>query len=424
MRRFLPLWIGQLLSQIGSGLTTFGLGVWVYQETGSVTRFALIALFSTFPGIVAAPFAGLVVDRFSKRAVLCCTNLGSGAVVAAIAALLARGALSPWHLYLLLGVSSVLQAVHWPALIASSTALVEPALLSRTSGMIQLGDAASRIAAPSLAGLLLASLHLWGLLLVDMASFAVGALSVLLTPGLPAAPQAPPEAGKASPLAGLGEGWRFLRGEAGLLALLVAFAGFNFIDGVVQVLLTPLVLSFSSPSALGVVVSCAGLGILAGSLTASLLPAPRERVRWILGLSLAQAAILAVGGLRPSLALVGAAVVGYASCSPLVNAFSQSLWQERAPLEIQGRVFALRRMVAWSTLPLAYGLAGPLADHVLEPWFAPGGLLASLVGSWFGTGKGRGIAFLFSALGLLAAAGQLVAARYRPLRDLDLPPAA
>ncbi len=419
MKRFLPLWIGQVISALGSGLTGFGLGVWVYQATGSVSRFAFITLCSVLPGILLAPVAGVLIDRFDRRLVLAVSNLGSAVIVGSIALLLLTGRFEVWHLYGLLSVQSLFQALHLPGLMALTSALVGREQVGRASGMIELGDALARILAPSLAGVLLSSLGLESLLALDFASFLIGAAALVFVA---------PAAGRVAETAGriqrgvfqeAREGWRFLAGQPGLLSLLGFFAAFNLVGGFIQVLLTPLVLSFAPPAAVGLVVSSAGVGILLGSLLASSWKGPQRRTRWILNLSLFQSLILMLGGARPSVLLIGAAVVAYAFCAPLVNSMSQSIWLLRTPREIQGRVFSLRRMAAWSTLPLAYGLAGPLADRVFEPLMRQGGALAPWLGGLIGSGPGRGIALFFVLLGLWSSVVLFLAYGYRPLRELD-----
>jgi DHA3 family macrolide efflux protein-like MFS transporter len=86
---------------------------------------------------------------------------------------------------------------------------------------------------------------------------------------------------------------------------------------------------------------------------------------------------------------------------------------------VQGRAFAIRRLVAWSTLPLAYVVAGPLADRVFEPWMAAQGPLVGVFGGLLGTGPGRGIALLFVVLGLLTVLAVIAGVLYQPLRDLE-----
>jgi DHA3 family macrolide efflux protein-like MFS transporter len=108
---------------------------------------------------------------------------------------------------------------------------------------------------------------------------------------------------------------------------------------------------------------------------------------------------------------------------PVINASSQAIWQTKTSPEIQGRVFAIRHVIAWSSIPLAYLTAGPLADRLLEPLLAVDGPLAETIGRVTGPGPGRGIGLLFVLLGvvnLLAAAGGALYPRLR-LVERELP---
>ncbi|HLE83187.1 MAG TPA: hypothetical protein VJG13_02500, partial [Thermoanaerobaculia bacterium] len=86
-RAFTVVWAGQLVSLVGSGLTRFALGIWVYQATGSVTLFTLIALFSRLPGLVVAPFAGALVDRWDRRWTMLGAGTGAGLLTGGLALL-------------------------------------------------------------------------------------------------------------------------------------------------------------------------------------------------------------------------------------------------------------------------------------------------------------------------------------------------
>src|SRR5262249_12049176 len=99
MRTFVMIWFGQLVSIIGSGLTAFALGIWVYQRTGSVTKFALIALCASLPNIVMLPLAGAIVDRWDRRRTLILSNVGAGLSTLCLALLLFTDAISIAHIY-------------------------------------------------------------------------------------------------------------------------------------------------------------------------------------------------------------------------------------------------------------------------------------------------------------------------------------
>ena len=75
---FVVVWLGQLVSLVGSGLTSFALGLWVYERTGSVTLFALISLFAVLPGVVLSPLTGVLADRWDRRWVMVLSDTGAG----------------------------------------------------------------------------------------------------------------------------------------------------------------------------------------------------------------------------------------------------------------------------------------------------------------------------------------------------------
>ena len=421
MRAFLILWLGQVVSQLGSGLTNFALGVWVYQRTGSVTKFALILFFASLPGLLLSPIAGALVDRWNRRRVLILSNCLAAVMSAALLILLwdeARNLLAIWHIYVLVAIFSVATALQWPAFSASITLLVARQHFGRASGLSQMGMAIAQIASPFLGALLLQSVRMRGVLLIDLASFGFAFLTLLMVSIRE--PERVQEAGSSRSL--LREstvGWTYLRERPGLLALLILFAGTNFSLGILQSLLTPLVLSFASSRALGTVLSVAGLGMLAGTLVMGVWGGPRRRVNGIFAGLLMQALVLLAGGWSRSLVLVGAAAFVFLFAMPIINGCSQAIWQIKVPAALQGRVFAVRRMVALSSLPVAYFLAGPLADRVFEPMFAPGGLLTGSVGALIGVGPGRGIGFLFVLLGLLVVAGLFFGWSYQRLRLVE-----
>jgi MFS family permease len=421
MRAFLVVSLGQTVSLLGTSLTTFALGVWVYLRTGSVTKFALIAFFTTLPSLLLSPVAGALVDRWDRRRTLMlCDGLG----VLTSAALLAlfwdesRSSLALWHIYGLMVLASCATALQAPALDAATPLLVAKQHYGRASGLSQLGGAIAQIAAPLLGALLLQSVKMRGILLADVLSFGCS-LATLLAVTFRSPAGQPDSAARRSLWEEAAFGWTYLLQRRGLLALLFLFAAGNFDVGMLQALLPPLILSFASATALGSVLSVAGLGMLVGTLVMGLWGGPRRRVYGIFAGMIVECLVLLVGGCRPSLPLVAAAAFLYLFLSPIVVGCSQAIWQSKVPLALQGRVFAVRRMVAQLSAPVAYLLAGPLADRVFEPLLAPGGALAGSVGAVVGVGKGRGIGFLFAVLGVLTLAALGFLFTYPALRRVE-----
>lgn len=419
MTTFAVIWAGQVISSLGSYLTGFALGVWIYQQTGSATLFALISLATTVPGILLSPFAGALVDRWDRRWAMIVSDGGAAVATLALALLIWSGHLALWHIYVLMTIISGFSALSWPAFTAAITMMVPSRHLGRASGMTTMGDAGAQILSPLIAGALVVSLGRQGVVLIDFVSylFAIAALLVIRIPRPPATTEK--TAAESSLWSEARLGWSFIRERPGLLSLLLLLAVTNVGTGLVQVLLAPMVLSFASADVLGRVLTVAGFGVLAGGLTMSVWGGPKRRVAGILGFLLLQGLILPVGGLRQSVLLISAGAVVYMFALPMLNGASQALWQSKVAPDLQGRVFAVRRMVAWSTLPLAYIIAGPLADKVFEPLMAAGGPLAGSIGQLIGTGKGRGIALMFIVIGTLIVLTVAAASRLPRLMRLE-----
>ncbi|MEG3960426.1 MFS transporter [Microcoleus sp. herbarium2] len=413
------IWFGQMVSLLGSGLTGFAFGVWVYQRTGSVTQFALIALSTTLPAIVISPIAGALVDRWNLRWTMVLSDCGAGLSSLFLALMLLAGRLEVWHIYLAMSVSSTCNAFQWPAYSAATTLLVPKEHLGRASGLVQLGQSVGQLISPVLAGILILTIQIQGIILLDFATFLF-ALVTLLTARFPQTKtEADGELGKRSLLQEATYGWIFIRSRPGLLGLLIFLALSNFLMGVIEVLATPLVLSFASPTVLGTVLSIGGSGMLVGSVVMTTWGGPLRLINSVFGFMVLSGLCVIVAGLRPSAELFALATFFFCLGLPIINGSIQVIFQRKVALDVQGRVFALMRMIAGSSLPLAYVVAGPLADRVFEPLMTTGGLLAGSMGQLIGVGRGRGIGLMFITLGALTILVTVVAYQYPRLRLLE-----
>lgn len=420
MRVFLLVWFGQLVSLIGSGLTSFALGVWVYQRTGSVTQFSLILLFAMLPSVLFSPVAGAMVDRWNRRWCMILSDSGAGLTTVAIALLLATGSLEIWHLYVAVGLSSVCKAFQLPAYTASTSLLVPKEHLARASGMVQSGQACAQLISPLLAGVLIGVVQLQGVILIDFVTFIFAVTTLLLVHFPNAKNTAGSEDEKSSLWCEAIEGWAYIAVRPGLLMLLILFAMDNFVTGLVEVLLTPLVLSFDSVSVLGTIQSLGGAGMLLGSLTMSIWGGrPKRLIRGIFTFDILAHLCILTLGLRASFALFALANFLFFFSIPFVNGYCDAILLRKVPPNIQGRVFATLNMICWSCIPLAYLVAGPLAERIFEPLMATDGLLAGSVGQLIGVGSGRGISLLFITMEIPVLLVTVAAYRYPRLRLVE-----
>jgi MFS family permease len=416
MRTFFVVWIGQLISVVGSNLTGFGLAIWMYLETDSVTLLALIMLATTLPGIVIGPLAGAFVDRLDRRKVMLIGDSSAGTATLVVVLLLLTDQLELWHIYLMATIVSVANSFQEPAYTASVPLLVPKKHLGRANGLVQMGQAMGALVAPILAGVLVAATGLWGVLLADVATFAV-AVSTLALVRFPR-PEAAPS--RSERLWGqVAEGWRWLRTRGGLFGFLLVAAGINFLLGFMNVLYIPLFLSFTNEVVLGTALTVLGAGMLVGSLVMGVWGGPKRRVRGMLAGIVVGGLLVAAMGFDDSVFLVTAAAFVLMVTVAVVNGTSQVLWQVKVPPELQGRTFSVRRMLAQMAIPVSYLSAGPLADGVFEPLLAAGGGLAGSVGSVIGTGPGRGIGFMFVLMGLGTVLLAVLAYLIPSIRNLE-----
>ena len=419
LQTFFIIWIGQIISVLGSGLTSFGLGIWVYQHTSSVTKFAITVLCIALPSLLISPFAGAFVDRKNRRTVMIFCDIGSSICTLAAISFYLTGLLQLWNICVITAVTSILNVVRNLAFTTLVTQLVPKEYFGQASGMMQMGPATAQIFSPLLAGLLLGTIQIKGVLVIDLLTFGFSLLTLLLVsvPNL-----TPPSEGavrRGSLLADAVSGWTFIAARPGLLNLLIFFAVFNFNLGFSVVLFTPLLLSIAPVEVVGIVGSVAGSGLLLGSILMGIWGGPKRRIYGILGFGLLVALGLILAGIRPSAPLIAAANFVILFAAPIVNGCSQAIWQSKTPPEIQGRVFALRMMIAWSITPLAYLAAGPLSDKVFEPLLSDRGFLAGSIGQIIGVGKGRGIGLLFIIVGVLAAIVAIAGFLSRRLRLME-----
>jgi DHA3 family macrolide efflux protein-like MFS transporter len=309
---------------------------------------------------------------------------------------------------------------------ASTTLLVPKEHLGRASGMVQAVDAVAMLAAPAIAGALYGRVGLGTLVIADAASYLIAILIMIFLVRVPAPPRsAESRRASGSLWSDMRVGWTFIAARPGLLGLLLFFTVDNFLSTMLMPLLQPMILDAWSPEIFGLVSSIMGLGMLAGTLTMSAWGGPRRRMYGLLGTGALSGLALSLVGLRPSIPLIASAVFAYSFLMPTMAGCSQAIWQVKVPPDLQGRVFSVRRTIAWSCTPVAFVVAGPLADRVFRPLLADGGPLASSVGALLGGGPGRGIGLQIIVLGVLTAGASVLAMFVRRIRrvELDLPDA-
>ena len=409
-RYFLLIWSGQLISTFGTALTGFVLGIWVYQDTGSVSKFSFVLLSSSLPGVISSPFIGSLIDRHDRRKMLMASNLGALLCIATLA-ILFMGQPSIWSIYILVAMASVFRTAQWPTFSALTAYLVPRERLGNANGLVEFGRSASLVTAPMLGGVLLETVGVGPVMMLDVASYCFALLVLAL---LPFTNVVQSSKSRRRTLAGEAwEGFLYIKRKSGLLVLLLLFATLNLITGVLQVILTPFVLGLASTETLGLVAGISSGGMVIGGLIMAAWGGPKSKIRGILVIMSFQGLGLIFVGLAPLVVVVTVAMVLFMVCIPLVNGCSQTIWQTAVEAEYHGRIFSIRRTIATMTFPVAYVIGGPLADFFagIPAWNLPWAAAAPEAS--------QGLGLLFSLLGFLVVLNALSGFRYRPLTQLD-----
>jgi DHA3 family macrolide efflux protein-like MFS transporter len=421
MRTFLLIWAGQLFSILGSGLTSFALGVWIYEQTGQATTFALVALFASLPSLLILPLAGSLADRWNRRLILILADSGAAIGTVAMVLLLWFGELQIWHIYIVVTFSSVFSAFQEPAYMASVTMLVPKMQFARANGLIQMGQAVGSIVTPILAGVLYVAIGLRGIVLIDLTSFFLAVTPLLIVRIPQPRISAAHETRKRNVMSDFAFGWNYIRTREGLLGLLLYYAMVNFSLNFSGVLNGPMILAAHSATVLGSVQTATGVGLLAGGLLMSAWGGPKKgKIPAVIGFITLAMIGLIIAGLRkqPVFPIIGYFLLMF--CIPMASGMSMAVWQSKVASDMQGRVFSVRAMLSRSMMPLAFLSAGPLADYLFEPLMKDGGVLArTFLGTVLGTGPGRGIGLILVLAGITGIIVSIYAYLNPRIRNLE-----
>jgi MFS family permease len=421
MRIFVIIWIGQVLSLLGTAISNFGLTLWAWEETGQATALAMVGFFFMVPMVALNPVVGVLIDRYNRKLMMLISDLSAALVTLMILLLHQAGLLQIWHLYVAALVAGTGQAFQWPAYSAAITLMLDKKHYTRANSMLEMAGMASGVFAPMLAGALIGPLGLTGLLVLDLVSagFAIGALLFVSIPS-PRPSEAGHEAGQSFWKEAL-YGFRFILERPSLLGLQLIFMMGNLFHTIPISIFAPMILARTGNNELifGSVQSAGAIGGLVGGLTLSAWGGFRRRVHGVL------LGWIAVGigtmGLGFSQALPWWVGFGFAMtfCTPLINASNQAIWQAKVAPDVQGRVFAARRLIAWLVTPLSRLVAGPLADQVFEPAMQENGALAMTFDGLVGRGEGAGLGLIFVLFGALTGLAGLSGYAFPAVRHAE-----
>lgn len=419
MRTFLILWVTQAFSGLGSAMTSYALIIWSYTQEGKALTTALLAVSSYAPYVICSIFAGALSDRWDKRRTMLVCDLLAALTTVCTLVLLKLEMLEVWHLYILNAVNGLMNTVQQPASEVATTALLPREHYQKVGGLNQLSGSLNGILTPVLAMAIIGFAGLDGVFIFDLVTFAVAFLVLLLLIRIPEMD------GAAKQKEAFGDairaGIEFLKQKRGILSLILFLAAINLVASMYNAALPAMLLSREGGGeiAMGVLNTFTAVTTLIGSLFASLLPAPRSRVRmiaWTLLISMSTENFFLAFGRSLPVWCIGAFLGWFVI--PIMNTNLGAVMRLNIPQEIQGRVYAARNSLQFFTIPLGYMLGGAAVDYVFEPLMAmqkEGSLLTRL----FGMGKGSGAACFFAVLGVIGVMVCITFRRNKHLRAMQ-----
>jgi len=415
--KFLLIWFGQFISMIGSGLTIFALGVFVYQRTHAVSSYTSILLCVFLPPFILRPFGGILADRHDRRLMMLIGDLGATLGLLFIFFMMLKGNIQLWQIYLGIAISSIFSAFQDPAYKASVTDLLSEAQYAKASGLVQLASSAQHLISPFLAGILLTIIDIKFIFMIDISTFLIASAIIIWirkTLGITKT-----EKPKQNFIADFKEGITEFSKNKGVIWLVGIIMIVLFFVGLLQALFLPMLLSLTGPKIAGITQSVSASGMLIGSLFIGLFGSKNKHVK-ILSISLFLAGLF-FANLGLSTSIIFIIIVGFMffAVLPFVNTSIEVLIRINIDNKKQGRVWSIISTITYLGSVVAFVVAGFLADKVFNPLLEVNGKLAGTVGSIIGAGEGRGIGLMLIISGIMISFISISILKNKFIRNLE-----
>lgn len=399
LQGFTFLWLTQTLSGLGSSMTSFSLILRIYGQEGSAMSAALLSVCSYVPYVLVSVFAGAISDKWNKKVTMLVCDAFAAVSTVITLILLMTGNLRVWHLYLLNAVNGLMNSVQQPASDVAVSLLIPQKYYQQAAGMRVFSNSVINILTPAAASAVMSAFGINAVFAVDLATFFIAFISLLFFIRIPEK-QSEHRSGE-SVTALAKEVFAFFKDNKGIFGLIMFLAAINLTASVCNAALPALIIPKASDTAYAIFSSVQGIAMLVGSVAASLIPAPKNRISVIfisLFISMSTENFMLAFGRSLPVWCIGV-TLGWLLI-PLMNTNLDVVIRTHTPIEMQGRVYAARNSFQFFTIPIGYMLGGALIDKVFEPLMLniPDN---SILHTLFGIGKGSGAAFLFLVIAFL-----------------------
>lgn len=415
--KFLILWSGEFISAIGSGLSTFGIGVYIYKLTGSATAMSMVTLLGLLPPLLLSPLAGVLADRYDRRLLMILGDFLSVFGLIYIFICLKLGNIELWQIYIGISISSIFSSLMQPAFRATITDLLSKEEFTKASGLVQVTDSAKYLISPVIAGFIMASSDLSVILLLDISTFFITVLTTLVV-----RKNCKPHkytSDKKEFLKDFKVGFSVLKSKKGLISLTITVTIMCLFMGVIQVLSGPMVLSFSSEATYGTLETVIASGMLVSSVLIGVIKIKKNYTR-IMAIGLFISGLTMIGmGAQENTLFIGIFGFFFFASLPFANSTLDYLIRTNVDNSVQGRVWSLISIFSQLGYVVSYSLSGVLADYVANPLLQTNKFMHESIGSIIGVGPGRGEALIIIISGIILAITAISIALNKSIKSLE-----
>ena len=369
---FLIFLIGQFISLLGSSIASFTIIFWITVETNSALFLGLAGFLGFGSTMAVIPFAGVLVDRWSRKKLIILVDGLEAISTVGIIFLFVSGNINIWWILLLLTLRGVFQGFHDPAIQAIIPILVPQDKLKTVNSFHYISSGFTNLVGPLIgAGMigLFGVENIGNILWIDAITFIIALLPIIFI-SIPSISKTDNE-NQGDFLVEFKEGVNYITKTDGLLSLLVAFTTANFCGIPIFTLLPLIIISplylNENEGLLAIAMFIQALGSILGSVYISKTKIFKNNALGVfVGLFALYVAniVIGVGVIVNSLIaiFVGLFFTGY--MIPVANISSQTIWQTSVPLELQGRVYGVRRFIAQALGPFSMIFAGYFGEVI------------------------------------------------------------
>ncbi|NOZ90886.1 MAG: MFS transporter [Epsilonproteobacteria bacterium] len=358
-RKIIFLIIIQFISLFGTHLSDFALSLYLYEQSHSISLYSYFSMMIVLPEIILAPIIGHYVDRFNKKWLMLIGHGGAG-VSSLIILLLLKQDYQNFYIYLLLVmVGSFFNAMVFASFHVIIGYEVPKNSIEKASSIIELGFGLIMILSPAIGAYLLDNRGIFTIFYIDIATFSL-ALIIISQLSFKKATQKKEENNK-NFFDTLKDNFIYIKSNKLLWLSLTLFALIQFNMAQTTVLITPVILSISTKTVLGGIISLSGVGMLIASILLLKIKINRS-LYWINRFAMLQAIILFLAILHVNIIHIAIGSFLFMFFSSLLNITNYAYWQKEIDNERKGQLFAMRNSIMMFSLMMGYLLSAPLVE--------------------------------------------------------------